>query len=201
MSTNIIKKPAGTLALLAGGSRTADFTERVRSNQQKLKSDLGSQCDVIVCGSGSSTGEELATVQDIAAASLENAVDAAGIGCILAVLLAYRCGARQSDAQELAQRCDGGIVRGRVNEFDGQGQSHNDSFVARDECICAYLQIMMQIVHHCDPYSALPGRRPASYNHFMITPKKTAIMTKSSRGVGTSIEFQLKKISTGFTLR
>jgi len=32
----------------------ADFTERVRLNQQKLRSDLKSHYDFIVCGSGSS---------------------------------------------------------------------------------------------------------------------------------------------------
>jgi len=31
----------------------ADFTERVRLNQQKLRSDLKSHYDFIVCGSGS----------------------------------------------------------------------------------------------------------------------------------------------------
>jgi hypothetical protein len=41
--------------------------------------------------------------------------------------------------QELAQRRDGSIARGRVNEFDGQEQRHNDSSVAREECICANL--------------------------------------------------------------
>src|SRR5260370_3923914 len=34
--------------------RTADFVERVRANQRKLTSDLRSQYDFIVCGSGSS---------------------------------------------------------------------------------------------------------------------------------------------------
>jgi hypothetical protein len=52
------------------------------------------------------------------------------IGRIFTMLLAYRSVARQSSAQQLTQRCDCGIARGRVNEFSGNGQSHNDSFVA-----------------------------------------------------------------------
>jgi choline dehydrogenase len=35
-------------------TETADFTERVRVNQQKLTADLKSHYDFIVCGSGSS---------------------------------------------------------------------------------------------------------------------------------------------------
>jgi hypothetical protein len=52
------------------------------------------------------------------------------IGRILTMLLAYLRGARQSNAQHLTQRYDCGIARGRVNGFSGNGQSHNDSFVA-----------------------------------------------------------------------
>src|SRR6516225_3539978 len=44
----------------------------------------------------------------------------------------------------------------------------------------------MQIVHHRNPYSALLGCGPASYNHFMVTPKKTAIITESCGSVGAS---------------
>ncbi len=36
------------------GLPAADFAERVRLNQQKLRSDLKLQYDFIVCGSGSS---------------------------------------------------------------------------------------------------------------------------------------------------
>jgi len=35
-------------------TETADFTERVRVNQQKLTANLKSHYDFIVCGSGSS---------------------------------------------------------------------------------------------------------------------------------------------------
>jgi hypothetical protein len=52
------------------------------------------------------------------------------IGRILAMLLAYWCCARLASAQQLTQRCDCGIARGMVNGFSGNGQSHNDSFVA-----------------------------------------------------------------------
>jgi ribulose 1,5-bisphosphate synthetase/thiazole synthase len=54
MSTNSNKKLEGKVALVTGGTRTAEFIERVRANQQKLTSDLSSQYDFIVCGSGSS---------------------------------------------------------------------------------------------------------------------------------------------------
>ena len=50
----------------------------------------------------------------------------------------------------------------------------------------------MQIVHRCNPYSALPSRRPTSYNHCMVTPKKTAIITEPSRDVGTFNKFPTK---------
>src|SRR5258707_15575566 len=40
--------------LLGSGSDAEEFAERVRRNQGKLKSDLKTQYDFIVCGSGSS---------------------------------------------------------------------------------------------------------------------------------------------------
>jgi predicted O-methyltransferase YrrM len=45
-------------------------------------------------------------------------------------------------------------------------------------------QRLMQIVHRRNPYSALLGCGPASYSHFMVKPKKTAIITESSEGLG-----------------
>ncbi len=51
----------------------------------------------------------------------------------------------------------------------------------------------MHIVHHRNPYSALLGCGPASYNHFMTTPKKTAIITESSGGVGASNRVSTKE--------
>ena len=47
-------------------------------------------------------------------------------------------------------------------------------------------QLLMQIVHQHDAYSALVGCGPASYNHFMVTPKKTAIIAERSEGPGAS---------------
>ncbi len=44
----------------------------------------------------------------------------------------------------------------------------------------------MQIVHHRNPYSALLGRGPASYSHHMVIPKKTAVITGSSGGIGAT---------------
>src|SRR5258707_169442 len=54
-------------------------------------------------------------------------------------------------------------------------------------------QRLMHIVHHRNPYSALLGCGPASYNHFMTTPKKTAIITESSGGVGASNRVSTKE--------
>ena len=46
----------------------------------------------------------------------------------------------------------------RVNEFDGQEQRHNDSFVAREDCICA--NVPNTDAHRASPQSLLGITRP-----------------------------------------
>jgi hypothetical protein len=44
---------------------------------------------------------------------------------ILAMLVAHRCGGRQTVAEQLVQRCDRSIARGGGNGFNGYRQGHN----------------------------------------------------------------------------
>ena len=47
------------------------------------------------------------------------------IGGILAMLLAHRCCGRQAVAEQLMQRCDRSITRGRRNGFNRDRQGHS----------------------------------------------------------------------------
>ena len=74
---------------MAINTSTLDFAERVRLNQQKLRSDLKSHYDFIVCGSGSSGSV-------VARRLAENAN-------VSVVLLRYRRG-RRPEADALIHR-------------------------------------------------------------------------------------------------